>query len=709
MSSPPPLAPLPDRPRRRWRTGRGTLGQPGADLARLPIGLDLRSVQVSEGVRAGFAFGVVFLLAILMQWPPLLSMAFAANLTCFCDTGGPMGVRLRVLTTFSLIGGLVWGGLGLMRPLGLPVVVPVACAVIFACTYIRVWSIQAQAAGNVLVVVVCIALDRALTPAQAGLTAVMFAAGGLWATFLAIVIWRLHPYRPAHRAVADVWRGLARLVGDLERLAALSDPETEAFDGHARAHRRGVRTGIETARTMILDLARSRERVSERTAQALLRLESAEQIFSSLIAVTELLDSRPTPGQREAARQFLRRLRPLLVVIARAIRDDATLDLDRLERGLVRAEEGLAGTDPTLARLGGRILGRVRIGAKLSTPEGYRPGGLGLGGRLDWRARTLDPLVQNFTFASPNLRHAVRASVVAAPALMGTLSYGGTFAHWLVITLVLTMQPFYAATWQRALERIGGTVLGGIVGAVLAYYAATPLWQAGLILALSIVGFAARQISYGFFITCLTPLVVLLVEVLEPGHSSWEIVGERAAFTVLGGVIAVASCLVLWPIWEPDQVRRELRRTLADHAAFARAVLKAAPGEDRDAATGATARAAGLALNDLEAALSRALQQPRAGQHPEVEAAMVADATLRRISARLSVLRHLPEASDPEDTAWRDWIVGTLAALGEGEASLPPRPETPRGPSFARLAAQVDLLTGTLRPGESRAAALAPA
>ncbi len=67
-----------------------------------------------------------------------------------------------------------------MRPLGLPVVVPVACAVIFACTYIRVWSIQAQAAGNVLVVVVCIALDRALTPAQAGLTAVMFAAGGLW-------------------------------------------------------------------------------------------------------------------------------------------------------------------------------------------------------------------------------------------------------------------------------------------------------------------------------------------------------------------------------------------------------------------------------------------------------------------------------------------------------------------------------------------------
>jgi len=700
VSAPSPQAP-PSRPRRR-REGRGSLGQPGADLARLPIGLDLRSIQISEGVRAGFAFGAVFLLDALVHWPPLVSMAFAANLACFCDTGGPVRVRLRVLTAFSLIGGLLWGGLGLIRPLGLPLVVPVACAVIFACTYIRVWSIQAQAAGNVLVVVLCIALDRALTPAQAGLTAVMFAAGGLWATFLALVIWRLHPYRPAHRAVADVWRGLARLVGDLERLAALPEPETSAFDGHARAHRRGVRTAIETARTMILDLARSRERVSERIAQALLRLESAEQIFSHLIAITELLDSAPSAEQRDAAKRFLRRLRPLLVVIARAIRDDANLDLARLEPALVRASEGLA-AEPVLAGLAERIVGRVRIGAKLSTPDGYRPGGLDEGGRLGWQARYLTPLVQNFTTASPNLRHAVRASVVAAPALAGTLSYGGTFAHWLVITLVLTMQPFYAATWQRALERIGGTVLGGVVGAVLAHYAATPLWQAALILVLSIVGFSARQISYGFFVTCLTPLVVLLVEVLEPGHSSWEIVGERAAFTVFGGLIAVGSCLVLWPIWEPDQVRRELRRALSAHTEFARAVLTPAPGAEREAMIATATRNAGLALNDLEAALSRALQQPRAGHHPEVEAAMVADATLRRISARLSVLRHTPDGAGPVAAAWKAWIVETLAALGAEGGTLPERPGTPQGASYARLAAQVDLLTGTLRPGQARA------
>ena len=705
LTAPSPTASPPGRlRRRRLAAGRGSLSRPGGDLRRLPTGLDLRNVRLVEGVRAAFAFGVVILLNIWIQWSPLLTMALAANLACFSDNGGPMRARLRVLTAFSFLGGLLWAGLGLIQPLGLPVVVPVACALIFACSYARVWSVQAQSAGNVLVVVLCIALDRPLDGAQAAVTAAMFAAGGLWATFLALVIWRLHPYRPAHRAVAEVWHNLARLCGDLERLVALPEPDTAAFDGHARGHRRGVRASIETARTMILDLARSRERVSDRTAQALLRLESAEQIFAALIAVGELIDSRPDARRRALAKVFLRRLRPLLVTIARAIRDDVNLDLARLEHSIARVAEGLS-EDPTLARLADRIVGRVRIGAKLSTPDGYRPGGtITEGGSLDRWTRYVGPLAQNFTLASPNLRHALRASAVAAPALAATLTYAGAFTHWLVMTVVLTMQPFYAATWQRALERIGGTVLGGLVGAVLAYYATSPLAEAGLILVLSIVGFAARQISYGFFVTCLTPLVVLLVELLEPGHSSWEIVAMRGGFTVLGGVIAVASCLVLWPIWEPDQVRQELRRALRAQAGLAEAVLRAPPGEGRETAIAAQSREAGLALNDLEAALSRALQQPRAGSHPEVESALVADATLRRISARLIVLRHAPEAAAPEAEPWRAWISATLAALG-ADRPVPERPALDRGQSLVRLVSQVDLLVGTLRPGEIRAAA----
>ncbi|MFC6739563.1 hypothetical protein [Methylobacterium tardum] len=84
----------------------------------------------------------------------------------------------------------------------------------------------------------------------------------------------------------------------------------------------------------------------------------------------------------------------------------------------------------------------------------------------------------------------------------------------------------------------------------------------------------------------------------------------------------------------------------------------------------------------------------------------MADATLRRISARLTVLRHAPEAADPKAGIWRDWITATLAALG-ADRPLPARPDLNQGQSLTRLVSQVDLLAGTLRPGQIRAAAAA--
>lgn len=699
--------------------GRGTPADPGRDLTRLPIGLDPRGLSLIDGVRAALAFGLVILLHEWVPWPPLLTLALAANLACFADAGGPMRVRLLVLTVFSLLSGVIWGLFGVMQPLGPLLVVPLAGLVIFACTYARVWGVPAQTAGNVLILVLCFALDRPLAPGGALEAGLVFAAGGLWATLLALVLWRLHPYRPTQRAVAEVWRRLTRLCDDLEDLASLARPaglqsghrqifdrhafEVQAFDRHARAHRRGVREAIEQARTVIVDLARSRSRISDRTAQALIRLEAAEQIFAALIALSDLIEDEPDPRRRRMARRFLRRLRPLLGVIARAIRDDSVLDLPRLERAIARGARRLA-HDRGLNDLATRILDRVRIGAKLSTPGGERPGGALMGREsLPLTTRLFGPLATHFTLASANLRHAVRATAVAAPALWATLVWSGPFAHWLTITVVLTMQPFYAATWQRALERIGGTVLGGLIGAALAGLATTPLALAALILPLSIIGFAARGISYGVFIACLTPLIVLLVEVVEPGHGSWEVAGMRALLTLLGGFIAVGSALVLWPIWEPDQVRLELRKAIRAHAAFALAVLCAGHEAETSGARAQAARAAGLALNDLEAALARALQQPRAGRHPQVETAMVADATLRRISARLTALRYAVETAEPEAlAAWSGWITATLANLG-GEGAPAPMPAAPHSDGLRRLVGQVELLAETLAPTPARA------
>ena len=704
----------------------GTLRNPGSDLARLPVGFDLRGISVAEGVRAALACGSVILLNEWLAWPPLVYMAMAAFLTCFCDQGGPIGRRIPLLLAFSVLGAVIWCGFGLLRPYGLAVAVPAACLVIFCNSLARLWGQAAMAVGNVLTVVLVFALDTPLTLHKAALIGPMLIAGGLWAVLLAVGVWRLHPYQQQRVVVAEVWRMLAALSADLRRLAGRPEVPLAEWEAHARAHRRDVRDAIELARETVLADARGRGQMSNRAAEAVVRLEVADQVFGSLIALSELLEQAPAAARAGGGR-LLRALVPLLVELARAIGTNRSLALPRIERAIAFCVAS-AGADPAVRALAGVIAERLRVAAKLSVPGGYLPGGA-VGGEpaVPWRDRVLQPLRANLTWRSAMLRHAVRTTVIAAPALLLTLTWEGTYTHWLTYTVTLTLQPFFGATWQRALERIGGTVAGCLIGGALALLAHTPLQLAALMVPLCVIGFAARQVSYGAFIACLTPQIVVLVELVEPGHSSWEIAGMRVVFTLAGGVIAVLGCLVLWPSWEPNRLREELRAAIAAHAAYAAALLGPTLLETGapDAAIGDGAldrarREAGRASNNLEASLSRAMQEPHArrrgsfwrsqgqeGATPaedprerRLEAAMVVDAALRRLAGRLVALQHDQGAwlglAPADRERWGAWVSGALGALLRWEAPAP-RPEGPAPESLMRIARQVELMEGALR------------
>lgn len=686
-----------------------TLRNPGADLTRLPVGLDLGGISIAEGMRAALACAVVILLNEWVNWPPLVYMALAANLACFCDVGGPMRPRLAALLSFTVLGALIWSGFGLLRPLGLPVVVPLACAAIFCNGFARVWGLPAQAVGNILTVVLVFALDTALSLRQALLVGSMFVAGGIWSTLLTMIIWRLHPFQPARDAVAEVWRQLALLAADMRERVRRDRVGAADWDAHARAHRRAVREAIEQARTIVMDLVRTRGAVSVRGSQALIRLETGEQLFDALIALSNLLEEAQTAQRRKTGERLLRILRPLLEALARSTRTERAEPQPRLSRAIA-AVLASAKADPALHQIATALADRLRIAARLSSPEDYRADGVLPGEKAKpWWEQIRDPILANMTWDSAMLRHALRTAIVAAPALVTTLLWQGPFSHWLTITLILTMQPFYSATWQRALERVGGTVLGGLAGAVLAVLAGSPLTLAALMFPLCVVGFAARQVSYGAYIACLTPQVVVLFELVIPGHDSWEIAGMRALFTVLGGALAVAGSLLLWPSWEPGRLRQELRTALAAHASYGAALFSEMLGETSREATEQARRAAGVATNNLEASLSRALQEPRRSQRPRLEAAIMADAVLRRIAGRLSAIRHDPSSRASLDaeswSRWRDWISAASGELLSGKTPPPAPSGAAQLEALSRISHQIELLDGALRrfsqPGPS--------
>ena len=674
------------------------------DLSRRQFGLDLPALNLLEGVRAALSVAVLVAANEWLHWPPMMEAALAAWLTCLCDPGGPIRRRLPPVLTFTVAGAVLTAVAGLARGGGLWAAVPMASFGLFALSFVRVYGQQAMVVGNLLGVVLVLSLDRPLPDVGAALTlAGAFVGGGLWATLLTMLVWRLHPFSPARRAVSAVYLALAADVQDIrERLRQLHPPSA-LWEEHARAHRRAVRDAIEQARATVLDTLRVRGAAAARGAQVLIRLEVADQIFNALIGLTEVLEEGGD-GERDAADPLLRRLRTLLVVLGHAIQTDSVKSNRQIERAIDGIANGLRSlpAESALRPTGAVIVERLRVALTLNVPANYHPGTTAAGVTGPLRDRLAAPLRANLDWRSVALRHALRAGVVAAPAIAITVIWYGPYEHWLTITLVLTLQPYFALTITRALERIGGTMLGGLAAALLALVCTTPLAIAIALFPLAMLALAVRQVSFGLFITVITPIVVLLSELGRPGTSEWVLAGMRALFTAIGGLLALGGAFLLWPSWEPARLPIEIRAAVAAHAAYAGATLSLLLGEAGEDAFHDARRGAGMASNNLEASLSRVLQEPRHISLEALEAAMVIDAALRRMAGRLSAMQLDPAliaASPAADLGrWRDWICGSLQALAEHGriAERPPGAPGAAGDSLARVARQVELMAGAM-------------
>ncbi len=647
----------------------------------LPRSIDPRAISVVEGIRAGLAAAVPAAFSVWLGRPELTLAALGALLTCIVDPAGPMRRRLPLLLGFIFLGGLFLSGFGLLRGAGIAATALAAGPCLFACAYARVYGQPGQALGNLLAVVLLLGADRALPLSEALAVAGVFMAGGLWALLLTVLIWRIHPYGPARRAVADVWAALAKFTSMGRALSAHHAP-TEAWGKESQVGRAIVRDSIERARKVLTETISARGPASGPGAQNLLRLEAADQLFGAMIGLFDMLE-HADPATRDTADGLLRRLRAMLVVLGRATQREHLERQARAERTFA-AMENDPDLAPVLRPFAARIVECLRLAGKFIDPAQYLPGSGTQGDAgVPLRDRVLSPLADKLAWQSASLRHAARILVVVTPLLWVTMIRHGPYTHWLTITLVLVMQPFFATTWQRSVERVAGSLLGGAVAMALSLMVQTRAHMAGLLPVLGALALAVRQVNYGVYIAVYTPTVILLVENIQPHSSFLQIALARAGFTVAGGLIAVAANMALWPSWEPNRVRRDLATALAAHAKLASAILN--PGPDQDQA--AARREAGLASNNLEASLARAMQEPGRAAREYLQTVLVADATLRRIAGRLVAISLAGSAGG----AASRWVVTALRALAEGR-TMPPRPASEGDAMLDRLARQVDLL-----------------
>jgi uncharacterized membrane protein YccC len=694
------------------------------DLKRSSFVLNTNEFSVQEGLRAGLSVAAIVLLHAWLNFPLLLLTALGSLLTCLADAGTPGQERLPPLFAFSLLGAVIGVVFGLARAEGLLFAVPLAGLAISATSFARIYGPAGMQVGNLLSVWIILAVDIRQPDLDSALTSGgMFFAGSVWAIVLTSLIWRIQTMGPFRRSIGDCYRAMAAMAQDMrEILAARGDPAQTAarWERNARTFRGGGRSAIELARTNVLALARTHGYGGPRVARAWLRLEAADQAFAALSGVADLLEAGATTEVTLVARA-LRHLRNEILVISRSIDTDKAPDITRLTKGLdgIRRYVSALNEHEPLRKLVVTITERLAVAVTLTAPENLRPGTLPDGrSALSWQERLLGPIRANLNRGSSHLRHAAMAGFAATACLAYTLHHEREYERWLVITMLMTMQPHFSLTWQRMLERIGGTVLGGLIASALSLALHTPLTVSLAMFPLAVIAFTLRKVSLALFLSALTPMVILLVESGTPGASEIHIALMRALYTILGGVIALVCSLALWPGRQPQRALAEVRAAILAHAASADAVFGELLGEHAATQSDTARRQAGIASNSLEGALSRSMLEPRLVTGSHLNAALTIDAALRRLAGRLSVIRiqrqgatadgAAPPVSAADLAAWRAWVKASAATIlatppdAQAAPVLPPRPplaasaEDLVADSLTRIGRQIELIAGAM-------------
>jgi uncharacterized membrane protein YccC len=144
-------------------------------------------------------------------------------------------------------------------------------------------------------------------------------------------------------------------------------------------------------------------------------------------------------------------------------------------------------------------------------------------------------------------RLSLRTTVAAIASLLAARACGLPEVYWAVITTVVVMQSTLGAAWDVSLQRLIGTLLGGIAGAALGtLFASGPMPFIAGMLAMGLFCAVLRLQMSAYRFTGVTLAIILL-----PEHAAamWIVALHRFLEVTFGIVVAMAV-MAIWP--EPD-------------------------------------------------------------------------------------------------------------------------------------------------------------
>ena len=135
--------------------------------------------------------------------------------------------------------------------------------------------------------------------------------------------------------------------------------------------------------------------------------------------------------------------------------------------------------------------------------------------------------------------YALRLTITVTLASEVYRRAGMQSGYWIPMTALLVQKPAFFETLNRALMRVGGTLIGAVLSTFfLVHIHPDPIYLAILAAVFAFLAYATNTVNYGLFTLFLTSYIVFLLSLNQlPGAL---IAHRRAVCTITGGLIALA-------------------------------------------------------------------------------------------------------------------------------------------------------------------------
>ena len=510
-------------------------------------------------------------------------------------------------------------------------------------------------------------------------TALGFVFGTVWALVLTVPGWLLSPRAAERHSVAAVYHALA---GEFR---AAGPP------GFAEA-RRGATAALNTAYDTLLTARSTAGGRDERLMRLVAMLNQANLIAEAATTLS-LEGNRPPPAVTET-------LDGVAEAIAAGTAPPAMPPVPGTSPGTVALRDGLSGLAWVLSR-------------KWAPPTAQPVPKLPLRDRL---GALSDRLTSAFT-----RRFAIRLMTCVGVAAVVSEVLPLQRSYWVVLTVAIVLKPDFGSVFARAVQRGLGTVVGAVLGAVI--IAAVPygpwlLLPFGLLAALLPYG---RSRNFGLNAVFLTPLVVVLIDLLAP--AGWRLAEDRLVDTLLGCAIVLLIGYAPWPASWQAHLPGRFADAIREVSRYLRVALTSPPAERQETGSGGEARPGGpgpgqlpdriaprrqarRAVSDLRAEFERTMSEPQPISRRATAwwpAVVGLDEVMDAVSATAVAIDHGAPAPAPDAVAQLAAALGSVATAVEAGVAPSGLPELPPDEPLQPVTEAVRAVLGVMASPKGRA------